>query len=318
MEELLPRIENWFELLSVHKKLLQDKIRIRAYDKAIKQTVRKGSIVVDLGTGTGLLAFLAAKAGADRVYAIECMNVVRLAEEIAQANSIAEKIVFIKGDSRNVTIPERADILLSEVIGHCVLDENMLDSVIDARCRFLKNGGQVIPQMVEMFFAPIFDEKAYDQLMFWKGRICNIDYTPTWTKAVNTVYVCEWNHQTFLGKPQVLASIDLASINKVDLSGKSSFAVTQDGMLNGFAGWFKATLDSKNDITINTGPSRANTHWGYAFFPIEEPAPIKKGQTISFELTCYSDGNSTTWEWIGRVMSGGKLVRKNHHSTALY
>lgn len=318
MQEILPKIDNLFDFLSVHKEMLTDTIRIEAYTKAIKNLVRPGKTVVDVGTGTGILAILCAKAGARRVYAIEYRPIIDLAKQIARKNGCADRITFLRGDSRHVKLPEKVDVVVSEVIGHCILDENMLDSVIDAGCRFLKKGGQVIPQMVEMFFAPVYDAKAYDQLMFWRGKICNIDYAPTWMKAVNTVYACPWDQQTFPAEPKALASIDLASVNKVDLSSKSSFLVTQDGMMNGFAGWFKATLDSRNEIAINTGPSTTNTHWGYAFFPIEEPLLVKKGQTINFELTCYSDSDSTTWEWIVSVMSGDKLVSRNQQSTALY
>ena len=319
MNELLPRIENWFEFLGVHKELLQDEIRVEAYNKVIKHVVRKGSVVVDLGTGTGLLAFLAVRAGASKVYAIESMNIIRLAEEIAWANSMADRITFIKGDSRDVTLPERVDILLSEVIGHCVIDENMLDSVIDARCRFLKKGGQMVPQVIEMLFAPVFDEEVYERLMFWKDQICNIDYAPTWKKAVNTVYVGSWNNQAFLSSPQVLASIDLTSVSKVDLSGKAAYTTKRTGTLHGFAGWFKATLNNKPQIEINTGPDKPNTHWGYAFFPIEEPVLVKKNQTILFELNCYSNSGSTTLEWIVNVLSkNNSLISQAQHSTALY
>lgn len=317
MEELLPKIPSWFEFLSVHKELLQDKVRIQAYSSAIKEIVKEGSVVADIGTGTGLLAFLAVRAGAKRVYAIECVNIIRLAEEVAKRNDLSEKIIFIKEDSRYVTLPEKVDLVVSEVLGHCVLDENMLDSIIDARQRFLKKKGSMIPQRVTMIFAPISDNKTFKDMNFWKQEIMGIDFSPAWNKFVNNVYINNFSRDKFLADPKILANIDLRYVSKIDLSGNQDFLVIKDGILHGFAGWFEATLSIEDEIVLRTGPDDPRSHWGCAFFPLENSIEVTEGQYITFDFNCYSTSGTVTWEWNTSVYEKGK-IRHYSHSTALY
>ena len=100
-----------------HKALIADAIRTTAYQKAIFETVKDGDIVVDLGTGTGILACFACQSGAKKVYAIEKKKIIELAKEVARANNLEEKIVFVGDASTEVTLPEKADVLISELIG---------------------------------------------------------------------------------------------------------------------------------------------------------------------------------------------------------
>jgi SAM-dependent methyltransferase len=318
MDELIPKIHNWFEFLSVHKDFLQDRVRNEAYCKAIPLVVQEGSTVLDLGTGTGFFAFLAVKAGARKVYAIESMDIIRLAEEIGYANGMSKKITFIKGDSRSVALPEKVDVILSEILGHCVLDENMLDSIIDAKLRFLKNDGCIVPQEVKMFFAPVFNENTNEWINFWKNDIYGIDYSPAWRKSVNTIYIDNFHQSSLLAKPKMISHVDLRDVSKVDISGNSNFITTKTGLLNGFAGWFETILTSKNNIYINTGPGYPKTHWNCTYFPLENPIEIKERDEVFFSFKCYSNGSSTIWEWIGAVGKRENLITHSQHSTALY
>ena len=65
-----------------HNALLSDQVRTEAYDKAISEVVQSGDIVADIGTGSGILAFLAVRAGAKRVYAIEKESVIEEARQL--------------------------------------------------------------------------------------------------------------------------------------------------------------------------------------------------------------------------------------------
>src|SRR5438128_2452160 len=80
----------------------------RAYESAIRQVVRPGSVVVDIGTGSGILALMACRSGARKVFAIEPADVIQLAREIARANGYADRIEFIQSHSTAATLPERA------------------------------------------------------------------------------------------------------------------------------------------------------------------------------------------------------------------
>jgi len=136
---------------SFHIRLLNDKTRTSSFIHAIKQSVKTGDIVVDIGTGTGVLAIAAAKYGASRVYAVETSDMGELAKENFEKNGVADRITLIKGYSSQVDIPEKADLLISEVIGNEPLGENILEIFSDAFKRFLKPAARCIPKDLRIY-----------------------------------------------------------------------------------------------------------------------------------------------------------------------
>src|SRR5260221_8415885 len=113
--ELVPKVQNIFEFLSVHREMIYDEVRTSAYCQAIDEAVSPGDIVLDLGTGTGLLAMMAVRAGAEKVYAIEKTSIIGVAKANAEKMGMADKIEFIMADSRSVELPQRVDVIVSEV-----------------------------------------------------------------------------------------------------------------------------------------------------------------------------------------------------------
>ena len=106
--------------------MLADQRRVQAFRRILAVAVSPGDVVVDIGTGTGLLALLAVGAGASRVYAIERGDVIDLAQHIARQNRVEDRVTFVRGDSREVQIPETADLVMGELIGSLGLDEQIL------------------------------------------------------------------------------------------------------------------------------------------------------------------------------------------------
>src|SRR5204863_7107587 len=104
-------------ILDEHRQYLSDGTRVTALSAAIERVVKPGAVVVDLGAGTGILGLLACRAGARRVYSIEAGGMIELAREIARANGFEDRIVFVKGLSTQVDLPEKADVLIADQIG---------------------------------------------------------------------------------------------------------------------------------------------------------------------------------------------------------
>lgn len=77
-----------------HRRIVGDQGRVEAYAQALRRATRPGSVVADIGTGTGIMALLACRAGARRVYAIEPDDIIQVARALAQDNGLADRIVL--------------------------------------------------------------------------------------------------------------------------------------------------------------------------------------------------------------------------------
>ncbi len=296
LAELVPKVQNIFEFLSVHKEMLYDRVRTTAYRKAIASVVRPGQVVLDLGTGTGLLAFLAIRAGASKVFAIEKTSIIEVAKANARKMGIENKIEFIGADSRAVDLHEKVDVIVSEVIGHLVVEENMLDSIIDARDRFLKLGGQLIPASAEVYFVPVEAERLYgDEIEVWSRPVEGLDLSSSREFAANNIYLADFKQTAYLSAPRVVLDLDLAGVNSIDMSLNDSFEVTRDGVLHGLAGWFVAKLF--DSIQISTSPTSKPTHWKQCFLPLSSPVAVRKGDVVSFNFTSRTIGDDVEIEW---------------------
>ena len=117
--------------------MVADRVRVDAYAKALRKTVREGSVVVEIGTGAGIFAVLASQLGASRVYAIEPSEIIQVAREIAVANGCETKIEFFEEFSDRVTLPTQADVILSDLRGVLPLFDRHIPVIVDARRRFL-------------------------------------------------------------------------------------------------------------------------------------------------------------------------------------
>jgi precorrin-6B methylase 2 len=139
--------------IGYHAVLLDDARRTRAFGRALRELVRPGDVVADLGAGTGILSLLALRAGAGRVYAIEKGPVASLARALARENGVADRLRVVRGRSAETRLPERADLVVTETLGPLAFDEGILEAAADARRRLLRPGGLIIPSRVRLIGA---------------------------------------------------------------------------------------------------------------------------------------------------------------------
>jgi type I protein arginine methyltransferase len=123
-------IMDWGE--DFHDLMLGDRLRMNAFRTAIDETVRKDAVVVDLGTGTGILAEWALRAGAARVYGID-FNRSMLDIAAARLAGFGDRFVAVPGLSFDLELPERADVIVSETLGNLVDNESCVRILADAR-----------------------------------------------------------------------------------------------------------------------------------------------------------------------------------------
>jgi len=159
--------------LAVHQLMLQDRARCAWYEAELERACRvvRDAVVLDVGCGCGLLALFAARAGARKVYAVESKSkMAALAQAVVEDNGLQSRVSVVHGRVEDVDLPERVDILVSEWMGFYLLHESMLDSVLVARDRFLKQTGIMIPQSCRLLAAPVCNSGSRaERVEFWMG-----------------------------------------------------------------------------------------------------------------------------------------------------
>ena len=251
-------------------------------------------MVVDVGCGSGILSFLACRAGARHVYAIEREAVIEVAKLVAAKNGLQDRVTFFNDVSFSVELPERADVILTETMGTFGFEEGILGSLTDARDRFLKEGGRLIPHSLDLFLVPVELPKFYEHAIdFWVTGCQGLDYSPVRELTVNNFHPLKLHEGTFLSEPTHVERIVFAETKRAEVDTNVSFYATRRGRLHGLAGWFNAELVP--GLQVSNGPGDRASHWGLAFFPIDRPVPVERGNRILTEIS--STDNGEYWHW---------------------
>ena len=130
---------------------LHDVARTRMWKEAIEDVVRPGDVVIDAGSGTGILGVFAALAGAKKVYCIELHpRFVTLIEHLAARNHVEHVIEVIHADATTVEIPEPADVLICELLCTGQFFEPEVQVVNHLR-QYLREGARIVPRKVRSF-----------------------------------------------------------------------------------------------------------------------------------------------------------------------
>jgi protein arginine N-methyltransferase 1 len=300
--------------LATHRAHLADASRLALFDRAIHAVVRPGDVVIDLGCGTGVLGLLACRAGAARVYAIDDGGIIGLAREIAVANGCADRIVHVTGSSTRITLPERADVVISDQIGRLGFDAGIVPYYDDARRRLLKPGARALPMRVATCIAPVEAPEQLDDVEFWRRPHAGLTFDAVHDVAANTGYPADLHLGQLLSAPARLVTYDLtgqADSGDVE-SGDAIFAVDRDGTLHGLGGWFEAELAA--DITMTNAPGhRDRISRRPAFLPVARPVEVAEGDRVVVALKVRPADELLVWRV--RVERGGTVLAAFDHAT---
>jgi predicted RNA methylase len=133
-----------FSTVMLVDECLLDQRRTRAFEAAIRQAVRPGDVVMDAGTGSGILALFAARAGAQKVFAVELdPEVAAMTQRTFRANQEGRRISLISSDLRNVTLDRPVDVLVMELLDTGLINEQQAPAL-----NALREHGVIGPQTV--------------------------------------------------------------------------------------------------------------------------------------------------------------------------
>lgn len=275
--------------------MLADSTRMRLYQQAIEAAVRPGDVVADLGTGTGVLALMAARAGARRVYAVENRpQVIPIAERIVRANHAHGQIKLVAADARDAQLEEPVDVLLNELIGDFGTDENIFECVAGFARRNLKAGGRVVPSRLQTYLVPV--EYGDEFRGVYRADFHGLDLRP----ALDEPFQPEAVTYGLRFRPKELASPFLVEDIRFgpDMGERTPpfhcrFPIGVAGMLQGFVGYFQATLHGA--ITLSNYPCYPGCHWENWHWPVSPPLQVRPGQNLSATLLARKNMVAAGW-----------------------
>src|SRR5713226_518773 len=297
--------------------MIADEARFGAYAEAIARTVRPGDTVVDVGCGPGMFALLACRAGARRVYAIEAGEVVQFARSLAAANGFADRIEFLHGTSTQLILPERADVVISDVRGALPLFGEAVSALEDARKRFLAEGGAFIPLRDTLFAALVEAETFYTRITApWGTNANGLDLSSSLPLVLNSIYKTRFNGEQLVSNREPWCVLDYANGAQGRVAATLELKARRNSVVHGLVLWFEAVL--AEGIGFSGAPGNPETVYGHVFLPWLTPVDMAEGDTVSAELRADRVGGEYIWRWDTRVPeSAARPAREFHQSTFL-
>jgi protein arginine N-methyltransferase 1 len=306
-------------VLDEHRQMLADPNRLDALDRAVRAVVRPGDIVVDLGSGTGILGLMACRAGAAHVYSIDDGEVIAVARAIARANRFDDRITFFMQHSSTVDLPRRVDVVLADQIGHFGFEAGLLESFSDARSRFLEPAGSLMPQRVRLMAAPVESEDIRRRIAFWCEVPAGFDVSPAVNIAVNTGYPLTLTAANLLGPAVCGAELDLATAGVGVFGLSATLEVSRGGILDAIGGWFVADLAP--GITMTNSPEEARRiNRQQVALPLGERVLVAPGDAVTVSMRIRPADHLIRWtvdvrngeRRISRSTLGGMLLPSEH------
>ena len=281
-----------YDLLEIHNLMLSDSIRTGTYARAIKANVKEGDIVVDVGTGTGILALLAAKAGAKKVYAIETTEIIQVAKQITMDNGLEDQIIFMNCNAEEAEIPEQVDCIVSEWMGVFGLQENMLPAVISIRDRYLKSDGKILPHDISLFAALVSSDNIYNEAVKrWRQPFYGLDYHHFADCNANDTHLVTARPDELGSEPVKLMDVDCRNARpQRQYRADIRLITTKNSDYQGILGWFKANFPG--DITLDTSPCKSSTHWQQLFFPFSNPIELEEKEEVNLSFEAKRDNQN--------------------------
>lgn len=315
--------------------MLRDVMRCDSYRAAFDAMGDRlqGATVMDIGTGSGLLAMLAARAGAKKVYAIEASpEIAEVASRLVRSNGLTGTVEIVPKLLENVTeedVPSQSvDVIVSELMSHMWVGETGLQVVTLAKKRFLREGGLVLPAVaalkLSLFEEPALGAELRGRHSFWQQRdFMGFDLSAALPLAVKQQYrevVCDVVDPDSLLVPPASSPayvIDMVTPDDPEVWNTMKFELEfprreKGSVIDGVCGWWDAIFEGAGEQApvLSTAPDAPPTVWAQCRFMLETPVPatatarltiacelrldkVRESYTMRLELRNHSTGASS-------------------------
>lgn len=284
-----------FSAPPIHIAMLNDRVRTDAYVRAIRETVRPGDVVLDLGTGIGVFAVAAAQAGARQVYALEAGAMAGAAAAVFAANGVADRITLLRRWSTDVVLGEPVDVLVTETLGGDPWEEGFLHLVADASKRFLRPHARIIPSRVQWLaqplavpverqhaarFLPATVAKWTDWYGIEFGPLAGLSDPDACVTMQAPRDASDWHRPS---PPALLADVDVGRAVALARTASARTVVTGDGIVDGVLLYWEADLAP--GVRLLTAPAGgAPTSWRLPLVLARESLAVRRGDTLNVKV----------------------------------
>ncbi|XP_028263961.1 protein arginine N-methyltransferase 8-B isoform X4 [Parambassis ranga] len=271
----------------IHEEMLKDEVRTLTYRNSMyhNKHVFKDKIVLDVGSGTGILSMFAAKAGAKHVYGIECSSISEYSERIIKSNHLDSVITIFRGKVEEVELPvEKVDIIISEWMGYCLFYESMLNTVIFARDKWLKPGGLMFPDRASLYVVAIEDRQYKDFKIHWWENVYGFDMTCIRNVAMKEPLVDVVDPKQVVTNCCLVKEVDIYTVKAEDLSFTSAFClqIQRNDYIHALVTYFNIEFTKCHKKTgFSTAPDAPYTHWKQTVFYLEDYLTVRRGEEIT-------------------------------------
>ncbi|XP_050440925.1 protein arginine N-methyltransferase 1 isoform X2 [Adelges cooleyi] len=272
----------------IHEEMLKDEVRTLTYRNSMyyNKHLFKDKIVLDIGCGTGILSMFAAKAGAARVFGVECSNIVEYAKQIVSDNNMGHIVTIIKGKVEEIDLPDgltHVDIIISEWMGYCLFYESMLDTVLYARDKWLKEDGMLFPDRANLFITGIEDRQYKDDKINWWENVYGFNMSAIRNVAISEPLVDCVEPKQVVTNSSLLKEVDLYTVKKEDLTFTAPFnlQVRRQDYIHAFVTYFTIEFTKCHKrIGFSTAPEAPYTHWKQTVFYLDNYLTVKRNDEV--------------------------------------
>ena len=275
-----------------HFPMMNDTHRNKAYLDALKLAISKNDFVLEIGTGSGLLAMMAASCGSNQILSCEVSKTIfEAAEQIISHNGYDDKVKVINKKSTELVVgldlPKKADVIISEVLSAELVGEGVQHTLLDANNRLISKHGKMLPESGDIRVALLGDNPEINQQTS-VGAVCGFDLSKFNSIAASKFSINLKNKPELLSDKLIAFKINFSNASSIVKGEKIlNFTVLETGLCFGLIQW--VGIQIFRNIEYENKPGEVTSHWPTPVYLFDSPLEVTMGQILKVRATLFTD-----------------------------